>query len=1843
MFISSTTEITTESIHTAENTANECSLQGTISSPKVEMPAEVEQNEYLHLSEVAQAHLEDAVNKGHENEIKLMGMHEIAYSSESVVHDGKSDNDHVYDTRKPQSSDIERDDPALRQVFEVEGTVEEQDVEPNEGQDNLPKVTAGDHSEAAVNKLQPTENQEKPQIDFSPENVTHDATDKSEIISGKTMDQTEVSDTYQYEMKVTNALDSPINRDNSNSDNTQEEHPKKENIFETSDQRNEDYDVCDIKKTQISDTDRVDTFHVFEGDTNPSDEQTGYQENEELLEESGSSLQTLQSEINVPSDPQLLQKDSSFHSIGHRRKMGSSRKSKGRPHVKDSGAESDQEPTVDVVGNTRDNETQEGTEMALEIKTEVQEKSMETLLKETDTFDLTQTEGVSEEVKGNAQDDTLVGIADLNSLGLQSSLTTAHLEIDQSNVRDDRDEEPPNLCSVTEKENEEGAEDTEPFRPDGSLPDKYLLREDMESSFPPEKTTEELSSREPTEPECSVQQDSLSPQKEEVHTNEGQDDNSNLPKVTGDVNSKLMDQTEVSDTYLYKLAVTNTDGSPISLEESGSSLQTLQSEINVPSDPQLLQKDSSFHSIGHRRKMGSSRKSKGRPYVKDSGAESDQEPTVDVVGNTRDNETQEGTEMAIEIKTEVQENSMETLLKETDTFDLTQTEVQEKSMETLLKETDTFDLTQTEGVSEEVKGNAQDDTLVGIADLNSLGLQSSLTTAHLEIDQSNVRDDPDEEPPNLCSVTEKENEEGAEDTEPFRPDGSLPDKYLLREDMESSFPPEKTTEELSSREPTEPECSVQQDSLSPQKEEVHTNEGQDDNSNLPKVTGDVNSKLMDQTEVSDTYLYKLAVTNTDGSPISLEESGSSLQTLQSEINVPSDPQLLQKDSSFHSIGHRRKMGSSRKSKGRPHVKDSGAESDQEPTVDVVGNTRDNETQEGTEMALEIKTEVQEKSMETLLKETDTFDLTQTEGVSDQVKGNAQDDNRVSIDLTSSSSAVDRQIVEHSNFRQTSDKELPKVCCVTEKDNRESSVALEISTERRPEEHNETECTVEQAEFSPLEDKLSINEGQKQPVTGTWHSHKSINQTKKEHESQETNVSKEIPKVELFSAPPTLDPCDFGLKQAETTVDVSEQSGTSSLQGMQEPNNSDDIVILHGRSTQKRRKMGSTRQTQFSGKRREKRAQTQESDPEADTGNLDRMEKVEELTTISTAEVSQSENAKLPPSVVYKEQQETNEARAEEKKLIGLFKDTSKALPPEQSASLSEEVVDPVEFVAADAKHHKGNAAVSGEPSHYTSPTEVLNTTNPRLSSSKDTPNYSMTGAASVTACEPTKSTRNDEERVENVDITKDIALISTEACVVADLETVKSGTERGAAEEHITTQAMELEPDNAEEAAPSRDPDMENAGPCLDPKNRRRKMGSTRRNLRTGSKQEDSHQTQDVSDRVTETVTNVADVRIESSSSKKDELQVDAADKDGGTETTESSHTSESHKPPPHRTFEENPVSQGRMLETEHQAAPSYLSAEPSTPPKDGLIAESAFGGRRRKMGSNRKSHQSHETQTARVDKMKDTQNERDVRSIREENPIETEELREESSKVDQSHKKQLANLSSSKEGDDATPVSEKTPEPVTAAQQYAGFQSQMFSLEERSDLRSKAYNVMMVGDSSVGKSSFMKRAQSGKFSLDLPASVGLDYCMWTVLVEGKPVVLQLWDTAGQERFHSITKQTFHKAHAFLLMYDITCSQSFFAVSYWERCIREAAAEGVTIILVGNKSDGAERQVKSQEADILAAEYKFEFMECSAATGENVVQCLETVARMLSQKDETREDNMVLRKEPQQKTKSRCC
>ncbi|KAK6321146.1 hypothetical protein J4Q44_G00081220 [Coregonus suidteri] len=194
---------------------------------------------------------------------------------------------------------------------------------------------------------------------------------------------------------------------------------------------------------------------------------------------------------------------------------------------------------------------------------------------------------------------------------------------------------------------------------------------------------------------------------------------------------------------------------------------------------------------------------------------------------------------------------------------------------------------------------------------------------------------------------------------------------------------------------------------------------------------------------------------------------------------------------------------------------------------------------------------------------------------------------------------------------------------------------------------------------------------------------------------------------------------------------------------------------------------------------------------------------------------------------------------------------------------------------------------------------------------------------------------------------------------------------------------------------------------------------------------------------------------------------------------------------------------------------------------------------------------------------------------------------------------------------------------------------------------RSNPYNVVMVGNSSVGKTSFMRRFQSGEFCLHHDATIGIDTCIQSVTVDASPVTLQLWDTAGQERFHSITRQVFHKAQGLLLIYDITSSQSFCDVRYWVNCIQEGAPDDVIVILLGNKTDCAElqREVQTHEGENLAKRYDMLFMECSAATGDNVTLSMETLARMLKKVgEETRQEegSLVLQKEPPKK-KSGCC
>ena len=151
-------------------------------------------------------------------------------------------------------------------------------------------------------------------------------------------------------------------------------------------------------------------------------------------------------------------------------------------------------------------------------------------------------------------------------------------------------------------------------------------------------------------------------------------------------------------------------------------------------------------------------------------------------------------------------------------------------------------------------------------------------------------------------------------------------------------------------------------------------------------------------------------------------------------------------------------------------------------------------------------------------------------------------------------------------------------------------------------------------------------------------------------------------------------------------------------------------------------------------------------------------------------------------------------------------------------------------------------------------------------------------------------------------------------------------------------------------------------------------------------------------------------------------------------------------------------------------------------------------------------------------------------------------------------------------------------------------------------------YKILLLGDSSVGKTCFLMRYTDNTFQDIHMSTIGLDYKLKNVQLEnGKMVKIQVWDTAGQDRFRSITKNYYKGAHGIILIYDITENKSFENVKNWMNQIKEEVPDKVTIVLVGNKKDDEEhRKVTTEQGESMAKEFGVMFFECSAKTGENI-------------------------------------
>lgn len=141
-------------------------------------------------------------------------------------------------------------------------------------------------------------------------------------------------------------------------------------------------------------------------------------------------------------------------------------------------------------------------------------------------------------------------------------------------------------------------------------------------------------------------------------------------------------------------------------------------------------------------------------------------------------------------------------------------------------------------------------------------------------------------------------------------------------------------------------------------------------------------------------------------------------------------------------------------------------------------------------------------------------------------------------------------------------------------------------------------------------------------------------------------------------------------------------------------------------------------------------------------------------------------------------------------------------------------------------------------------------------------------------------------------------------------------------------------------------------------------------------------------------------------------------------------------------------------------------------------------------------------------------------------------------------------------------------------------------------------------------------RFSEDAFNSTFISTIGIDFKIRTIELDGKKIKLQIWDTAGQERFRTITTAYYRGAMGIMLVYDITNDKSFENIKNWIRNIEEHASSDVEKMVLGNKCDMEDRRLVTKERGTqLATEYGIKFMETSAKASINVEEAFFTLAR----------------------------
>ena len=185
-----------------------------------------------------------------------------------------------------------------------------------------------------------------------------------------------------------------------------------------------------------------------------------------------------------------------------------------------------------------------------------------------------------------------------------------------------------------------------------------------------------------------------------------------------------------------------------------------------------------------------------------------------------------------------------------------------------------------------------------------------------------------------------------------------------------------------------------------------------------------------------------------------------------------------------------------------------------------------------------------------------------------------------------------------------------------------------------------------------------------------------------------------------------------------------------------------------------------------------------------------------------------------------------------------------------------------------------------------------------------------------------------------------------------------------------------------------------------------------------------------------------------------------------------------------------------------------------------------------------------------------------------------------------------------------------------------------------------KEIKLITLGNSKVGKSSFILRYTENEFSIHISTTIGIDYkYQYETLDDGERVKIIIFDTNGQERFKSISYNMLKNANGVLLFYDICDKESFDSIKEWMESIYDIKEINFPIVLIGNKIDKNEdRVIDTKTGESEAQKYNIKFFEISC---KNAINIKEPILYLISQISGVKNyKNIVL---SPKKKKKKCC